>query len=127
MSRKKWMFALLASVAGVLHAVPEERRAYIVQLADPPLASYTLQGQRLEADSAAARSYIHYLEDKQRAVLALVKNAPVQYQYTVTLNGFAAMLTQAEVVRLKTAPGVTQVSPNTVEHVNGAATSNHQD
>ena len=109
-----------------MHTVSEERRAYIVQLADPPLASCTQHGQRLDADSEAARRYVAYLEEKQRAVLALIEAAPVQYHYTVTLNGFAALLTENEVSRLKVIPGVTQVSPATVEQVNGAAINNKQ-
>ncbi|MFZ4878028.1 protease inhibitor I9 family protein [Janthinobacterium sp. Mn2066] len=104
----------------------EERRAYIVQLTDPPLVSYTVQGRHLETDSEAARRYVGYLEEKQRAVLALIGKAPVQYHYTVTLNGFAAMLTQAEVACLKAAPGVMQVSPDTVEQLNGPALKNNQ-
>lgn len=103
-----------------------ERHAYIVLLAEPPLASYTVQGQNLESDSEAARRYVLDLEEKQNAVLALLGNVPVQYHYTVTLNGFAALLTENEVSRLKVIPGVTQVSPATVEQVNGAAINNKQ-
>lgn len=106
----------------------QARRAYIVQLADAPLAAYTggvpglaptiAQGQRLDTGSEAARRYTAYLEDKQRAVLALVAEAPVQYRYTVTLNGFAALLTTEEATRLQASPDVLQVSLSTMEHVN---------
>jgi hypothetical protein len=109
-----------------LHTASKERHAYIVQLADPPLASHTVQGQHLERDSEAARLYVLALEEKQNAVLALVEHAPVQYHYTVSLNGFAALLTENEVSRLKAVPGVTQVSPATVEQLNGAVLKNNQ-
>ena len=130
-------FALLASAACMAGAAQTDgqapatqaRRAYIVQLADAPLAAYTggvpglaptiAQGQRLDTDSEAARRYTAYLEDKQRAVLALVAEAPVQYRYTVTLNGFAALLTTEEAARLQASPDVLQVSLSTIEHVNG--------
>ena len=129
-------FALLATAASLAGAVQTDgqapaaqaRRAYIVQLADAPLAAYTggvpglapaiAQGRRLDTGSEAARRYTAYLEERQGAVLALVAGAPVQYRYTVTLNGFAAMLTPAEVARLKAHPEVTQVSPSTMEQVN---------
>ena len=129
-------FALLATAASLAGAVQTDgqapaaqaRRAYIVQLADAPLAAYTggvpglapaiAQGRRLDTGSEAARRYTAYRQDKQNAVLALVAEAPVQYRYTVTLNGFAAMLTPDEAARLKAHPGVLQVSLSTVEHVN---------
>lgn len=109
-----------------MQTAAEERRAYIVQLAEPPLASYLVQGQRLESNSEAAKMYVRYLEEQQRAVLALLGNVPVQYHYTVSLNGFAALLTENDVSRLKKTPGVTQVSPATVEQLNGPALNNNQ-
>jgi hypothetical protein len=131
-----WILASIAGVSSLAGAVQtaeqapdaQTRRAYIVQLAAAPLAAYTggvpglaptaAQGQRLDTRSEAARRYTAYLEERQSAVLALVAGAPVQYRYTVTLNGFAAMLTPAEVARLKAHPEVTQVSPSTMEQVN---------
>lgn len=131
-----WILASIAGVSSLAGAVQtagqapdaQARRAYIVQLADAPLAAYTggvpglapaiARGRRLDAGSEAARRYTAYLEDKQNAVLALVAEAPVQYRYSVTLNGFAAMLTPDEAARLKAHPGVLQVSLSTVEHVN---------
>ena len=131
-----WILASIAGVSSLAGAVQtaeqapdaQTRRAYIVQLAAAPLATYTggvpglaptaAQGQRLDTRSEAARRYTAYLEDKQNADLALVAEAPVQYRYTVTLNGFAAMLTPDEAARLKAHPGVLQVSLSTVEHVN---------
>ena len=130
-------FALLSSAACMAGAAQTDgqapaaqaRRAYIVQLADAPLAAYTggvpglaptsVPGQRLDTGSEAARRYTAYLEDRQRAVLALVAEAPVQYRYTVALNGFAAMLTPDEVARLRASPDVAQVSFSTLEHMDG--------
>ena len=51
-------------------------------------------------------------------MLALVPEASVQHHYTATLNGFAALLTPAEVKRLRASPLVARVSPSTEEHVN---------
>ncbi|MBG6223079.1 MULTISPECIES: protease inhibitor I9 family protein [unclassified Janthinobacterium] len=134
MPSKNWIFIIIAAVAGLAGAVQTEqhkpaqqaRHSYIVQLKDAPLASYTggvaglvptvSEGSRLDTGSEAARRYTAYLEERQRAVLALVAGAPVQYRYTVTLNGFAAMLTPDEVARLRASPDVAQVSPTSVEH-----------
>lgn len=134
MASNNWILAAIAGVSGLAGAVQADqhkpvqqaRHTYIVQLTDAPLASYTggvpglaptlVQGRRLDTRSEAARRYTAYLEERQRAVLALVAEAPVQYRYTVTLNGFAAMLTPDEVARLRASPGVAQVSLSTIEY-----------
>lgn len=122
-----WILAAVAGASGLAGAVQAQlpaaqaRRACIVQLTDAPLAAYLggVPGQRLDTGSEAARRYTAYLEDRQRAVLALVAEAPVQYRYTVALNGFAAMLTPDEVARLRASPDVAQVSFSTLEHTDG--------
>ena len=130
-----WILAAVAGASGLAGAVQAQppaaqaRRACIVQLTDAPLASYlggvpglaptSVPGQRLDTGSEAARRYTAYLQDRQRAVLALVAEAPVQYRYTVALNGFAAMLTPDEVARLRASPDVAQVSFSTLEHTDG--------
>ena len=97
--------AILAS-ACILPAAPAAppRHAYIVQL--------TAALRAPQADGDAAR----------RAVLALVPDANVQYRYTNALDGFAALLTPAEVKRLRASPLVARVSPDTEEHVNDGGT-----
>ncbi|WP_083411962.1 protease inhibitor I9 family protein [Janthinobacterium sp. 1_2014MBL_MicDiv] len=137
MPSKHWILAAIAGVSSMAGAAQADqhkpaqqaRHAYIVQLTDAPLASYTggvaglaptlVQGRRLNTGSEAARRYTAYLEERQRAVLALVAKAPVQYRYTVTLNGFAAMLTPDEVARLRASPDVAQVSLSTIEYTHG--------
>lgn len=136
MPSKNWVLASIAGASSLAGAAQmdqhspahQTRRAYIVQLADAPLAAYAggvpglaatiAQGQRLDTRSEAARRYTAYLEERQRAVLALVAEAPVQYRYTVTLNGFAALLTPDEAARLKAHPDVLHVSLSTMEQVN---------
>lgn len=60
--------------------------------------------------------------ERRRAVLTLVPDAQVQYRYTNALDGFAALLTAAEVRRLRASPLVARVSPDTEEHVNDGGT-----
>lgn len=86
------------------------RQAYIVQLPVQLPAAAPGAAQR-EARATQA-------EAQRRAVLALVPEARVQHHYTATLNGFAALLTPAEVKRLRASPLVARVSPSTEEHVN---------
>ena len=121
MSTFRLSIAILAGMASI-HALPAAAQAaaarlsYLVQLRAPPLASQADGVHGLDTRSDAARRYTAQLEAQQRAVLALVPDAPVQYRYTVTFNGFAAMLTPAEVARLQASPAVVKVSPGSVEH-----------
>lgn len=88
------------------------RQTYIVQLpAQLPAAAAPSGAAQREARAAQ-------MEAQRRAVLALVPGASVQHHYTAALNGFAALLTPAEVKRLRASPLVARVSPSTEEHVN---------
>lgn len=118
---------LLSSLTLAVHA-DDIRRPYIVQLADKPVASYTggvsgmpatqpAPGTRLNADSIDARQYSQYLIQKQGTVQAVVANAPVLYNYSVVLNGFAALLTDAEVTQLQARSDVAAISADTERHM----------
>ncbi|MDC8757627.1 S8 family serine peptidase [Janthinobacterium fluminis] len=113
------VLALFASLSGAARA-DTLRRPYIVQLADQPVASYSggvaglsgtrpASGQRLDLASTEVQLYADYLERKQASVQAIVAAAPVQYQYKVVLNGFAALLTDAEVRQLKASSEVASI------------------
>ncbi|MDB5745521.1 MAG: peptidase and in kexin sedolisin [Massilia sp.] len=114
------VLTLLSSLA--LNASAQEvRRSYIVQLADKPVASYTggvagLQatkpaaGQRLDVSAADVQAYIGYLEQKQNNVLSTVGTAQLTHKYKVVFNGFAALLTDAEVKALKGDPAVAAIT-----------------
>lgn len=121
MSAFRLSIAILAGMASI-HALPVAAQAatvrlsYLVQLRAPPLASQADGVHGLDTNSDAARRYTAQLEAQQRAVLALVPDAPVQYRYTVAFNGFAAMLTTDEVARLQASPEVARVSPGSIEH-----------
>ena len=118
---------LLSGAIAFAHAA-EPRRAYIVQLADKPVASYTgdvaglaatqpAPGTHLNLDAAPVQLYSDYLVQKQGAVKALVPNAPVLNDYKVVLNGFAAMLTDSEVHTLQANSGVASITPDTEQHL----------
>jgi len=101
----------------------DARRPYVVQLADKPIASYDgsvnglaatqpRAGQRLDLNSASVQLYSGYLAQKKAAVRAAIGNAPVVHDYKVVLNGFSAMLTDAEVRALVGRGDVLAVTPD---------------
>ncbi|WP_338847419.1 S8 family peptidase [Massilia sp. W12] len=113
---------LLSGALMTAHA-SDIRRPYVVQLADKPVASYTGEirglaatkpaaGQSLDINAADVQNYINYLNQKQGAVLAVIGNAPIVHDYKVVLNGFTAMLTDAEVRALKKTAGVAAITPD---------------
>jgi len=129
----RYPFALTA-LATVLSAwclpgqADEVRHAYIVQLSDKPVASYTggvsglaqtkpAAGQHLDVGAAQVQAYIGYLDSKRNAVLATVADAQVLHRYSVVFNGFSAMLTDAEVRQLKKASGVAAIKADEMRTV----------
>jgi len=104
------------------------RRPYIVQLADAPLVAYAgnvkgfsatrpAPGRRLDLGAPAVQRYGAYLQQKQAAVRAAVAAAPVLYEYQVALNGFAVLLTDAEVRTLKSRGDVAKISADAPRHL----------
>ena len=98
------------------------RKPYIVQLADAPVATYdgglsgyaatrAATGTRLDVTAASVQAYTAYLDQKQSATIAVSVNpSAVIYRYKTLLNGFAAMLSDAELAKLVTNPAVRSVT-----------------
>ena len=118
---------LLSGAVQFAHA-DEPRHAYIVQLADKPVASYTggvaglagtqpAAGKHINLADNTVQLYSNYLDQKQGAVQASVPAAPVLNNYKVVLNGFTAMLTDTEVRTLQANSGVASITPNTERHL----------
>jgi len=116
-------FAVLTLISSLaLNASAQEvRRSYIVQLADKPVASYTggvaglpatkpAAGARLDVSAADVQAYIGYLEQKKNDVLSTLDATQVTHKYNVVFNGFAALLTDAEVKALKGDPSVAAIT-----------------
>ncbi|MET0319219.1 MAG: S8 family peptidase [Duganella sp.] len=117
------LLSSLCGLAAQAHA-DDIRRPYIVQLADKPVSSYTggvnnipatkpAKGLRLDLNTAAAQSYSRALVQKQQSVKNIIPAAPILHEYKVVLNGFAAMLTDAEVRALKANTNVAAISADT--------------
>lgn len=116
------------AVAGFgVHASPKAPPAqrYIVQLADPPAASYAgglpglaatrvAEGQRFDAQTGPAQAYRARLLREQDAVLALLGTGfKPSHRYVVGFNGFAARLTAAQLKRLRASGKVRLAVPDT--------------
>ncbi|MFA9215626.1 MAG: S8 family peptidase [Sphingomonadaceae bacterium] len=116
---------LSAMAATAAYADNAERHSYIVQLVDKPVATYTglvaglpatkpAAGQRLNIDASEVQSYISYLDSKKTSVLNTVSAAQITHDYHVVFNGFAAMLTDAEVRALKKNSGVATITADSI-------------
>lgn len=124
MTKSPWIWATaLLMAAGTAGAQQAARKSYIVQLVDAPAAGYTgsvqgypatrpTLGQKFNARAASVLAYRNYLSSRQATVLASLGNVPVTHRYSVAFNGFSALLTDAEVARLKTNTAVVAVSEN---------------
>jgi subtilisin family serine protease len=127
--------AALALFAGLSsQAFAQERRTYIVQLAGEPAVSYTggvegyaatkpLEGQRFVFQTDTVQAYIGYLDGKQRSVASLVGDAPILANYNTVLNGFAASLTEAEVLTLRANAQVIDIQADEPRHMTTTSTS----
>ncbi|CAN5863809.1 hypothetical protein BH11PSE12_BH11PSE12_06060 [soil metagenome] len=129
-----WAAMVLLSGLAVSAIAQEIRRPYIVQLQDQPAASYAggvanlsatqpSPGQRINFDSAAVADYVRYLGDQQTLVTSTIANAEVIASYNTVLNGFAALLTDAEVLTLKNNPSVLSVQADEMRQLQTISTS----
>lgn len=103
---------------------------YIVQLVEPPLATYSggINGleattpsvtgmNKLDANSPASQAYRQYLAGQQRNMLETIEKevghpVEVAFQYDAAFNGFAIRLTWEEANQVVNLPGVSQVQRN---------------
>ena len=126
------VLAALAASSACANA-DEVRRPYIVQLASKPIASYdgtvsgynatqAAPGTRLSLDSADVQLYGGYLAQQQSTVVAAVPAAQVLHNYAVVFNGFAALMTDAEVRVLQARSDVAVVSADTPRHMDTIST-----
>ena len=119
--------ALATTLASAQAGAAASTAQYIVQLTDPPLASYrggivgleaTNPAARgaveLDVKSAASKAYLDYLATKQANVrsalqLAIGRAVAVPFTYRYAYNGFAAILTEQEAAAARNVSGVAEV------------------
>lgn len=128
--------ALRQSVAAQADAERNGRAAngmYIVQLAELPVAGYDggiagfkatrpAPGKKLDVTSPDVVAYTGYLNGRQGAVMAAAGVSNKAYSYTAVFNGFAAQLSDAQLAKLATTPGVLSVTPDEVRKLDTATT-----
>lgn len=125
--------SVLASAQPSTAALSLDR--YIVQLTDPPLASYrggnaglaptnpaTLGATRLDPKSAASKAYLDYLAGKEGAVKGALqttvgRTVSFPYTYRYAYNGFAAVLSEQEANALRGLAGVADVQKDYVREL----------
>ncbi len=127
--------ALTCGIASA--ATPADRRVYLIELDDAPLAAYAggavddsaavLKGtstestgaRRLDPKSARSRAYLEWLdrgrEDVlQRARTALGREVEPRHAWRIVANGFALEMSSAEAAALREVEGIAGVTPERV-------------
>ena len=106
---------------------------YIVQMADPPVGSYTggiaglpatkpERGRKVDSLDPAVVNYASYLDGRHDAALARVRGGRKVYGYRFAFNGFAAQLTAEQAGALRSAPGVLNVTRDELIDADTAST-----
>ena len=155
MRQKKGLIRLLGTAlalaigvsltAGIAQAEPGEGKAngngkakfannaYIVQMADQPVAAYTgaikgyaatkpAKGKKIDPNSPMVVGYLGYLGSRQDAALNSVGASKKLYNYGYVFNGFAAELTEAQAQKLAQTPGVLAVTKDEARALDTAST-----
>ena len=96
-------------------------KAYIVRMAEPPVVAFDGggasglkatrpgKGAKINPNSQDVARYADFLTQKHDATLAAVGGGRKLYSYKYTFNGFAAQLSDTQVLKLKSMPGVLAV------------------
>ena len=114
---------IASAIAAPAKSVAKQRvtnNAYIVRMADQPVVAYEgdikglaatrpRQGQKIDPNHPAVVNYMAFLESRHDAALASVGATKKLYSYGYAFNGFAAELTEAQVSKLRSLPGVIAV------------------
>lgn len=106
---------------------------YIVQMLDMPVVAYEggiqglnatapKDGKKIDPSSQAVASYVTYLISKHDQAMLKAGGGQKIYDYTYTLNGFAAKLSLQQANKLASVDGVTLVSPDELYQVDTATT-----
>lgn len=124
--------ALVASLAA--SAQTDERKTYIVQLRDEPAATYQgttaglaatqpAAGTTFQKSSGPAQAYLGYLARQQDSVLSIIAGAEIVARYDTVFNGFAARLTEAEALSLRSNANVVDLFLDEPRKVDTVSTS----
>src|SRR5687767_423939 len=113
--------ALVLSVTAASGAAPSAKKVYIVQMLEAPAVAYEGgtagipatkpgKGKKIDRGSGAVQQYVAHLEGSHHGALEKVGGGKKLYDYSITFNGFAAELTEAQAEGLEKVDGVIAVS-----------------
>jgi subtilisin family serine protease len=116
--------ASLIALATAAGAQDTARKPYIVQLKDAPVATYAggvpgyaatmpAPGTKLKITTADVQNYIGYLNQKQSNVTAALPAVQITYHHRTLINGFSALLTDAELAQLVVNSAVKSITVDT--------------
>jgi subtilisin family serine protease len=120
--------------AGAAPAKAAPAALYLVQTSGSPISTYSggvngipatkaAPGRKLNNRNWNYQSYRQYLHDQHAQVQrAAGVSAKVLTEYATVFNGFAAKLTTADVIRLKSTPGVVDVYKSKIHTVDTVST-----
>lgn len=118
---------ILGLVSPKAAAEPAGLGRYVVQLSDPPLASYrggiaglpatnpgTIGQRKLDPSSPASKAYLAYLAQRQSAfevslTKTLARPVSLPFHYRYAFNGVAAVINGDEAAAIASLPGVKRV------------------
>lgn len=116
--------AVAAGVGVAIADTPESPSAgrYIVQLAEPPVATYqggtqglsatATGGDRIDSDTAAVAAYQTHLAGQRQQVLTAADITTTIHEYDLVYNGFVADLSGDQVTALAADDSVVSVHPD---------------
>jgi subtilisin family serine protease len=126
--------SVLASTAIAASAAKgPKNNAYIVQLAEPPVAAYAggiagyaatkpRKGQKVNPNDPQVVRYMGFLATRQDSLLGAAGGGKKLYNYGYVFNGFAAELSEAQAQKLAQMPGVLAVSKDEARLLDTAST-----
>jgi subtilisin family serine protease len=123
--------AIAAIAAGAAKA--PKNNAYIVQLAEQPVAAYAggiagyaatkpRKGQKINPNDPQVSRYMGYLASRQDGMFGAAGGGKKLYNYGYVFNGFAAELTEAQAQKLAQMPGVLAVTKDEIRKLDTAST-----
>ncbi len=100
---------------------------YIVRLSDLPAVDYDggiagyaatkpKHGSKIDPNAADVQKYVGYLKNRHDASLGRVGGGNKLYDYSYSVNGYAAKLSYRQAVELAAEDGVVSVEPDLVQH-----------
>jgi subtilisin family serine protease len=123
------ILALVLPLSAAAKAPETVKDVYIVIMSADPVVAYDgdiyglpatkpESGKKINPNSALVKKYEEFLEKEHKAVMEAVdaNTSTLIHEYTISLNGFAAPLTQEQAEEMAKQPGVALVLPDEMRY-----------